>query len=107
MYQNFADYKEPDKKNIVVPFLNLRLKVHKMKREDLINKNTAHLRFRPIIDQKLWVFKHHSYVLRLMLEAMVEEVVANNGDKLANILPKNGADVAKFTKNLSFNDATS
>ena len=100
--QYFGQYVLPEPDKIVVPFLHLKLKVHKMKQEDIKAKDLSKLKFGPIVDQSRWLFKYHSKVLRMLISSLSDELMEKYQEKLGEVLAKNGAEVASMVNSFPF-----
>ena len=101
-YSLYECTKEPEMNSLMVPFLNLKLKIHKMRSQDITNKNLGAMKFRPIVDMSRWIFNQHSTALRELVEAMCTQIIHISGNQLKNILPKNGWEVARALKENKF-----
>ena len=102
--EHVGNLNNPDKSQLVTPFLHLKLKIHKVAEDDIKNKNTNALKFRPIVDQSRWMFNYHSTALRELLDNMNREIIEQSNGTLDDILPVNGASVAADTRNFTFNN---
>ena len=74
-------------KKISFPFLKSQHKVHKMKEEQIRNKEISALKFRPVVDSKLWLTKDYSGVIMQMMrelsQNLLQEVQPKDGPRFA------------------------
>ena len=92
----------------VVPFLNLKSKVHKLTSQEIQNKDFSRLTFRPIVDQSLWVLNKISKSFMALIVSVNEQLI--DTEKLnifESMLPKNGAEVANHFREFKFTNNTS
>ena len=87
----------------IVPFLNLKSKLHKLSEEDIKNKNFGKLSFRPVIDQSRWILNKASRSFMLLIASINSKLKETPPlSQYDSILPKNGAEVAGHIKNFKY-----
>ena len=77
-------------KKISFPFLKSQHKVHKMKEEQIRNKEISALKFRPVVDSKLWLTKDYSGVIMQMMRELSINLLEKCGPLLQEVKPKDG-----------------
>ena len=98
----FGDLKDIPE-NCIVPFLNLKSKIHKMSPEDLRNKNFSKLTFRPVIDQSRWILNKSSKAFMHLIVSINEQLQSSYPlSSYKSILPKNGAEVSNHLRSFTF-----
>ena len=60
-------FKLPPKSKCYLPFLKLQGKIYKLSQQDIMCKNLSPLKFRPIIDSKMFPTQPLSSALRMLL----------------------------------------
>ena len=95
-YLNYA-YRDRNLRDckIVFPFLKSVHKVHKMTGQEIEEKNTSVLKFRPIVDAKRWVTRGYSALIMGMLRAANRDLLEKVGPVMGEMLVKNGWRFAK------------
>ena len=96
-----------DFKEIVVPFLNLKAKIHKLSDADIENKDPSSMKFRPVVDQSRWVLYEINRTFMSMIVNINSKIVEASRGRLDKILPKNGQEVASYFKDFKFSTTTS
>ena len=76
--------------NIQIPFLRSTHKVHKMTDEALLNRETSNLKFRPVVDARMWCTRGYSELVMKMLRKMNQQVLERSGHILRGVNVKNG-----------------
>ena len=62
---------------IMLPFLKLNAKIHKMDKVDIKNKKVNKLKFRPVQDSSKWLMKPYAVVLMAMLRDLMTAIKKN------------------------------
>ena len=83
---------------VKMPFLRSTHKVQKMSLEEIENKNTSSLKFRPVIDAKSWITRGYATLVMGMIRKANEELVSLAGSVLKKSKIKNGW---RFSKEMS------
>ena len=75
---------------VKMPFLRSTHKVQKMTTEEIENKDTSNLKFRPVIDAKSWTTRGYATLVMGMIRKANEELVNCAGSVLRKSKIKNG-----------------
>jgi hypothetical protein len=82
--------RQNDMKNPVFPFLKSLHKIQKMTEEEIKNKDLRNIKFRPVVDAKLWLTRGYSGVVMQMMRQACNTLVRNGGPVMRMIKPKDG-----------------
>ena len=77
-------------KKISFPFLKSQHKVHKMNEEQIRNKDLRALKFRPVVDSKLWLTKDYSGMIMQMMRELSSKLLEKSGPVFQAVKPKDG-----------------
>ena len=92
---------------IVIPFLNLKAKIHKLSDSEIKNKDTSNLKFRPVVDQSRWILYDINRSFMSLIVSINSKILEASKGRLEKILPKNGHEVAKHFQDFQFSSNTS
>ena len=93
--------RQNDMKNAAFPFLKSLHKIQKMTEEEIKNKDLKNIKFRPVVDAKLWLTRGYSGVVMQMMRQACNTLVRNGGKVMRKMKPKDGwrfaVEVADYT----------
>ena len=92
---------------IVIPFLNLKAKIHKLSDTEIKGKDTSNLKFRPVVDQSRWILYDINRSFMSLIVGINSKILESSKGRLKNILPKNGHEVARHFQDFKFSSKTS
>ena len=93
-------------KEIKVPFLKLNAKLHKMKSEDINNKDLSKLKFRPVQDSSSWIMKPYAVLLMTLLRDLMN-AVKTKYNSISKIASEDGSQISKDMRLLKLLDEKS
>ena len=79
---------------IKVPFLKLNAKLHKMKSEDINDKNLSKLKFRPVQDSSSWIMKPYAVLLMTLLRDLMN-ALKTKYNSICKVASEDGSQIAK------------
>ena len=99
-------YKDRNVKNclIEIPFLRSTHKIHKMTDEMIENKDIENLKFRPIIDARMWATRGYSELVMKMLKKLNICILEKCCGLLRKSQPKSGWEFSKKIQEVMMNE---
>lgn len=82
--------REEDMKRVKFPFLKSLHKIHKMSEKEIRDKDLKALKFRPVVDAKLWLTRGYAGVVMKMMRQACNILVTNGGAVIGKMKVKDG-----------------
>ena len=89
---------------ITFPFLRSTHKVQKMSQDEIDNKDTSRLKFRPVIDSKRWMTRGYAELVMKMMRKLCQEMLEKAGPIMGGLKVKNGWLFASEMKDFEFEE---
>ena len=86
---------------VKLPYLKLNPKVHKLKENEILNKDSSKLKFRPVQDSSEWIMKPYAQLLMFILRDLLG-ALRRKFPSISQIESLTGEKVSQRMRNLNF-----